>query len=78
MTVERARALERLGFVWSKRDLVDWYSRLEELKQYKQEHGDCLVPNKYSANPQLGTWYVYNQCVVPMQAHFVFPLFHLS
>jgi hypothetical protein len=59
MTVERARALESLGFVWSKRDLVDWYSRLEELKQYKKEHGDCLVPNKYSANPQLGTWYVY-------------------
>jgi len=61
MTPERARALERLGFVWSKRDLVDWYSRLDELKLYKQQHGDCLVPNKYYPNPQLGTWVMHQR-----------------
>jgi hypothetical protein len=61
MNAERAAALEALGFVWSKRDLVDWYSRLEELKAYKHEHGDCLVPNKYSTNPQLGTWVMHQR-----------------
>ena len=29
-----------------------WYDRFEELKVYKQEHGDCLVPQKYSPNPR--------------------------
>mmetsp|Transcript_20467 Transcript_20467/g.29184 ORF Transcript_20467/g.29184 Transcript_20467/m.29184 type:complete len:846 (+) Transcript_20467:121-2658(+) len=61
MTVERARSLEEIGFVWSKRDLVDWYSRLEELKMYKQQKGDCNVPHKYSPNPQLGTWVMHQR-----------------
>jgi hypothetical protein len=26
MTKEHAAALEALGFIWSKQDLVDWYS----------------------------------------------------
>jgi hypothetical protein len=55
MTTERIRALEELGFIWSMCDHVDWEDRLEELRQYKQKHGDCLVPNKYAENPQLGS-----------------------
>jgi len=61
MTKERARALEGIGFVWSQRDFVDWYSRLEELKMYKQEQGHCNVPSKYSPNPQLGTWAMHQR-----------------
>ena len=61
MTPDRARALEALGFVWFQRDLVDWYSRLEDLKQYKQQYGDCLVPNKYAENPPLGTWVMHQR-----------------
>jgi hypothetical protein len=26
------------------------------LAAYKQEHGDCRVPQKYKSNPQLGQW----------------------
>lgn len=61
MTKERVAALNEIGFVWSKRDLVDWSQRLEELKQYKAIHGDCLVPNKYAPNPQLGIWAMHQR-----------------
>lgn len=33
-----------------------WFDRFEELKKYKEDHGDCLVPQKYPPNPSLGTW----------------------
>lgn len=33
-----------------------WLSRYEELKRYKQHHGDTNVPQKYETNPQLGAW----------------------
>ncbi len=29
-----------------------WYERFEDLKKYKEEHGDCLVPQKYARNPR--------------------------
>ena len=61
MTKERVKALEKLGFVWSKRDLVDWFDRLDELKAYKEKYGDCLVPNKFAPNPQLGTWVMHQR-----------------
>lgn len=54
MNQERIHALEELGMVWSMCDHVDWEERLEELRQYKQKYGDCLVPNKFPQNPQLG------------------------
>jgi len=33
-----------------------WTWRLEELKEYKDFHGHCLVPRKYKENPGLGDW----------------------
>jgi len=59
MTEDRIEKLEAIGgWVWIARDRVDWDVRLSELQKYKQEHGDCLVPYRYPANPQLGGWYV--------------------
>lgn len=61
MNEERIAALEGIGFVWALApgwDSNTWNVHLEELKAYKQEHGDCLVPSKYSPNPQLGKWVV--------------------
>ena len=29
-----------------------WYDRFEDLKKYKEEHGDCMVPQKYPPNPR--------------------------
>lgn len=62
MTPERIDALEKLGMVWSMCDHVDWEERLEELRQYKQKYGDCLVPNKFPENPQLGNPYFFFFC----------------
>ena len=28
----------------------------EELKAYKEEHGDCNVPQRYKSNKELGSW----------------------
>eukprot|EP00978_Attheya_sp_CCMP212_P006984 scaffold16309_cov46-Attheya_sp.AAC.2 len=63
ITPERIKRLEKLGFVWkvhyrqpTQRDEQKWQKRYEELKEYQSEHGDCLVPQKYTPNPALGTW----------------------
>jgi hypothetical protein len=55
---ERIKRLDEIGFIWSVRpDPVDqWKDRLEELKAYKIKHGDCMVPQRYHENVQLGTW----------------------
>jgi hypothetical protein len=29
-----------------------WFDRFEDLKKYKEEHGDCMVPQKYPPNPR--------------------------
>ena len=33
-----------------------WLSTLEELKKYKEVHGDCIVPRGYAVNPRLASW----------------------
>jgi len=33
-----------------------WEQRLEELKTYKAQHGDCNVPTLSKSNPSLGHW----------------------
>lgn len=37
-----------------------WEKRFEELRQFKQDHGDTLIPYKYPENQQLSNW-VQNQ-----------------
>jgi hypothetical protein len=63
MKQERRDSLNSIGFVWSvreagrssKRDKM-WHEKFKMLLQYKQEHGDCLVPKNYEKDPSLGTW----------------------
>ena len=33
-----------------------WNDRYDELDVYKAEHGNCLVPQRYSKNKALGRW----------------------
>jgi hypothetical protein len=33
-----------------------WYERLNDLWDYKEKHGDCIVPQKHLPNPSLGIW----------------------
>ena len=37
-----------------------WEQKFKELEEYKEEHGDCNVPQRYPDNPPLGRW-VNNQ-----------------
>eukprot|EP00814_Leptocylindrus_danicus_P006149 CAMPEP_0116023934 /NCGR_PEP_ID=MMETSP0321-20121206/11966_1 /TAXON_ID=163516 /ORGANISM="Leptocylindrus danicus var. danicus, Strain B650" /LENGTH=91 /DNA_ID=CAMNT_0003495467 /DNA_START=253 /DNA_END=524 /DNA_ORIENTATION=- len=58
MTHERIDMLNSIGFVWvatsgSKPKNDVWMSKFEMLKEYKKEHGDCLVP---LSDPHIGSW----------------------
>ena len=35
---------------------LSWEERYEQLVEYKEEHGDTRVPQKYEPNPALGRW----------------------
>jgi len=39
-----------------KRNDTLWNKRLEELKRYKETHGNCDVPRRYAQNPKLANW----------------------
>jgi len=52
---ERYDRLDEIGFRWSIQRL-SWEEELEKLKRYKEEHGDCHVPQIYPADPQLASW----------------------
>lgn len=55
MTPERVAILEEAGFVWDSHE-VSWREKVQELVQYREKHGDCLVPSSYRDNPRLATW----------------------
>lgn len=46
-----ARSKEGVGLVMKKWDLM-----VLQLLKFKKKHGHCLVPNRYSEDPQLGSW----------------------
>ena len=57
MTAKRARLLESIGFAWAKRKGEhSWNEKYHELCQFKERHGNCDVPTKYTPNPALGRW----------------------
>jgi hypothetical protein len=33
-----------------------WEDMFQRLLAYREKHGDCLVPNRYPEDPQLGNW----------------------
>jgi len=33
-----------------------WEETFQRLVKFKEEHGHCLVPNRYPEDPQLGSW----------------------
>ena len=55
MTEERIRALNGVDFDWDATN-ASWNALLEQLTEFKVQLGHCLVPYKYSANPELGRW----------------------
>lgn len=55
MTEERIELLESIGFDWSPWD-TKWNMRIQELRDYKERFGDCMVPVHWKENPKLGSW----------------------
>jgi len=63
LTEEKIRLLDGIGFLWrvdrahtGQRHRKTWDERLEELRQFRSEHGHCVVPILYVDNPKLGHW----------------------
>ena len=54
-TEERIRRLEEIGFDWDPLEIA-WMERYNELVEYANCHGNCIVPRHYSENPELGIW----------------------
>lgn len=56
----RKNRLDSLGFAWARNELeLKWSAKLDRLLIYKEEHGDCNVPQGYKEKP-LAIW-VNNQ-----------------
>jgi len=57
MTEKRIEQLESIGFVWEVQE-SKWNEQFELLQQYKIDHGDCLVSNRYTTSNgvKLGVW----------------------
>lgn len=56
MTSKRKALLDELGFIWHLRQRTGWDDRYSELVQFKEKHGDTMVPQLYTANRALGKW----------------------
>lgn len=52
ITQERIDRLNELNFQWDYQEAM-WLEKYEELRRYRQEHGDCIVPKTYGS---LGRW----------------------
>ena len=52
----RAHRLDELGFTWAFSPPASWEQRFDELLAYRQQHGNCNVPQHWKENKQLGKW----------------------
>mmetsp|Transcript_24725 Transcript_24725/g.32788 ORF Transcript_24725/g.32788 Transcript_24725/m.32788 type:complete len:667 (+) Transcript_24725:194-2194(+) len=52
---DRIRLLNELGFIWQAQ-CDAWNRHLNDLRSYKRENGDCLVPINHTKYPRLGNW----------------------
>jgi len=55
LTPDRIQKLNDIGFIWDVHE-AHWLERFEDLKEYKANHGDTLVPMSYTAQPFLARW----------------------
>mmetsp|Transcript_41649 Transcript_41649/g.48573 ORF Transcript_41649/g.48573 Transcript_41649/m.48573 type:complete len:625 (+) Transcript_41649:440-2314(+) len=55
-TQEKIDMLTKVNFKWSTTLVDAWQKKFDALMKYKEENGDCLVPQKYPENPTLSFW----------------------
>lgn len=59
LTQEGIKKLKAIGFEWQdprERFECTWSQNYDELIQYKEINGNCVVPARYNRNPELGGW----------------------
>ncbi|MBF0444404.1 MAG: Helicase associated domain protein [Magnetococcales bacterium] len=52
---EHQDRLAKLGFLWDAKAIF-WEEMFVALTEYRDQHGDCLVPESYTQNSELGWW----------------------
>jgi hypothetical protein len=52
---EHQDRLSKLGFLWDAKAIF-WEEMFVALTEYRDHHGDCLVPESYTQNSELGWW----------------------
>eukprot|EP00804_Cyclotella_cryptica_P017041 CCRYP_003291-RA/>CCRYP_003291-RA protein AED:0.07 eAED:0.07 QI:252/1/1/1/0.83/0.71/7/0/252 len=68
MIKKRFDSLTKLGFVWNIHG-TKWDCRIQELLEYKNKNGNCLVPCGYPENPSLGKWVAVQRCLYKLYQH---------
>jgi len=56
LSKHRIEALSKLDFEFDDQNALKWENMLQQLIEYKRQHGDADVPYHYSSNPTLGRW----------------------
>jgi hypothetical protein len=62
MPPDRISKLDSIGFCWESETRRGWEERYEQLLQYRDEHGDCNVPQLWPENRSLGRWVMKQRC----------------
>ena len=57
ISAARRARLDDLEFVWAPYDAI-WDQMFQQLKSYREQHGDCNVPLYWPQNPKLSHWVV--------------------
>jgi hypothetical protein len=55
ITPRRIELLGKIGFAWNAQEAA-WERHITDLKAFKEEYGDCLVPLNHPKYPKLGLW----------------------
>ncbi|KAI2495666.1 hypothetical protein MHU86_18850 [Fragilaria crotonensis] len=55
ITSRRIELLDKIGFAWNAQEAA-WERHITDLKAFKAENGDCLVPLNHPKYPKLGLW----------------------
>jgi len=63
MTGDRKAKLDKIGFVWDASHLSGgqvnnelWNTRFEQLREFKEKEGHCLMPSRHGPTKQLAIW----------------------
>jgi len=63
LSEERIAKLESIGFLWRvAKPAVGWESRYQQLVEYRNQHGNCDVPQSYPPDKPFGRWVMKQRC----------------